>query len=257
MPWSSSTSRPSRCRSTRRCSRRSSPTCARSSTSSSPAGRSRPTPRSRGCRWRAAPRAEIAIDAEIDLSERCEITWAKLPYTIRNLTGRLELHPDRWVFRDVRGRNGQAVITASGVGPQALRAQAAQRRGSAARPRRARGQEAAVQRGAPHGLARRVAEHLADDQSVGAPATSRPPWTSNRTAPDRTHIEIVPLAESTVRLLVMRSPQPKHLDPGGLIELRMDDVRGRFVFDNGVVAMNDVSVQFRARRCGSTTGRSS
>ena len=43
----------------------------------------------------------------------------------------------------------------------------------------------------------------------------------------------------------MRSPQPKHLDPGGLVELRMDDVHGRFVFDNGVVAMNDVGVQFR------------
>ena len=49
------------------------------------------------------PEGLIAIDAEIDLSERCEITWAKLPYPIRNLTGRLELHPDHWVFRNVRG----------------------------------------------------------------------------------------------------------------------------------------------------------
>ncbi len=48
------------------------------------------------------PEGRIAIDAEIDLSERCEITWVKLPYTIRNLTGRLELHPDRWVFMAVR-----------------------------------------------------------------------------------------------------------------------------------------------------------
>ena len=63
--------------------------------------------------------------------------------------------------------------------------------------------------------------------------------------PDQTHIVIEPLPESSVRLLVWRSPQPKHLDPGGLIELRMDDVRGRFVFDNGVVAMHDVGVQFR------------
>ncbi len=42
-----------------------------------------------------------------------------------------------------------------------------------------------------------------------------------------------------------RSPQPKHLDPGGPVELRMDNVHGRFFFDNGVVTMNDVSVQFR------------
>jgi hypothetical protein len=56
---------------------------------------------------------------------------------------------------------------------------------------------------------------------------------------------IDPRPESTVRLLVVRSPMPKHLDPGGVVELRMDDVRGRFVFDDGVVSMNDVSVQFR------------
>ena len=44
--------------------------------------------------------------------------------------------------------------------------------------------------------------------------------------------------------MVMRSPQPKHLDPGGPVELRMDNVHGRFFFDNGVVTMNDVGVQF-------------
>ena len=56
----------------------------------------------------------MVIDAELDLNERCEINWAGLPYPVRNLTGRLEIHPDRWVFHDMRGRNGQAVITGSG-----------------------------------------------------------------------------------------------------------------------------------------------
>src|SRR5262249_12467693 len=62
--------------------------------------------------------------------------------------------------------------------------------------------------------------------------------------PDRTHIEIVPRPESNVRLEVTRSPLPG-FDPGGTIELRMEDVRGRFVFHNGTVNMSDVHVQFR------------
>jgi hypothetical protein len=38
---------------------------------------------------------------------------------------------------------------------------------------------------------------------------------------------------------------PKDRDPGDTVELRLDDVHGRFVFDNGIVKMNDVMVQFR------------
>ena len=60
------------------------------------------------------PEGQIEIDAEIDLTERCEITWDRLPYTIRNLKGRLEVHPDRWVFKNMEGSNGQAKIRASG-----------------------------------------------------------------------------------------------------------------------------------------------
>ena len=56
----------------------------------------------------------LLIDADLDLNPRCEITWVGLPYTVRNLTGRLELHPDRWEFKNMRGRNGQAVITGNG-----------------------------------------------------------------------------------------------------------------------------------------------
>jgi hypothetical protein len=48
------------------------------------------------------PQGQITIDAVDDLSEGCEITWDGLPYPIRNLTGRLELHPDRWVFSKMR-----------------------------------------------------------------------------------------------------------------------------------------------------------
>ncbi|MGD0044054.1 MAG: hypothetical protein ABSE84_27225, partial [Isosphaeraceae bacterium] len=59
---------------------------------------------------RAKPEGHLVIDADLDLNPRCEITWAGLPYPIRNLTGRLELHPDLWEFKNMRGGNGQAII---------------------------------------------------------------------------------------------------------------------------------------------------
>jgi hypothetical protein len=68
---------------------------------------------------------------------------------------------------------------------------------------------------------------------------------------DRTHIDQP--RPSRTSGWKSRGPQPK--DPGGTAELRMDDVRGRFVFDNGMVTMNDVSVLFRGAY-GSPTGRS-
>ena len=50
------------------------------------------------------PEGKIAIDAKIDLTERCEVTWVGLPYPIRNLTGQLEIHPESWTFKNMRGR---------------------------------------------------------------------------------------------------------------------------------------------------------
>ena len=84
------------------CRRRSS----RSSISSTPSARSRPRSASFAGRWsgpRAKPEGHLVIDADLDLNPRCEITWAGLPYPIRNLTGRLELHPDLWEFKNMRG----------------------------------------------------------------------------------------------------------------------------------------------------------
>jgi AsmA-like C-terminal region len=191
------------------------------------------------------PEGLIAIDADIDLSERCEITWDKLPYTVRNLTGRLELHPDRWVFRDVHGRNGQAEILASGEVHKLSDFKLANGED------RLRVHVDLKARNLPFSEELRTA---LQNEWQSAWRTINPSGASDITArvdvdPDRgrdeTHIVVDPRPESTVRLLVMRSPQPKHLDPGGLVELRMDDVRGRFVFDNGLVTMNDVRVQFR------------
>src|SRR5208337_5287790 len=61
--------------------------------------------------------------------------------------------------------------------------------------------------------------------------------------PDIKHISIVPLRDSSVRLEIHRTSQPG-FDPGGTIELRMENVHGQFDFDNGKVAMKDVNFLF-------------
>src|SRR5579864_8731302 len=60
------------------------------------------------------PQGEVTVDAYLDLNERCSMTWEGLPYPISDLTGRLELHPDHWVFKNMRGRNGLATIKGEG-----------------------------------------------------------------------------------------------------------------------------------------------
>ena len=198
---------------------------------------------------RNRPEGLIAIDAEIDLTERCEITWDRLPYTIRNLQGRLEVHPDLWVFKNMEGRHDQAKIRASGS-VQKLPL-----------PKLANGED-------PLKIAVSLeADNLpfSTELKDALPSAWKKSWpTINpsgasdvealvNVAPDpadpthavsHTHIVIVPRPESNVRLEVMRSPQPG-IDPGGVIELPMEDVHGRFVFDDGRVTMHDVNFKFR------------
>jgi hypothetical protein len=190
------------------------------------------------------PEGLLAIDAELDLSERCEIRWAKLKYPVRNLTGRLELHPDRWVFSDMRGRNGEAIISASGWvnklpggklrnGDDPLRVH--------------------VELQAQNLPFSEELRKALPDAWIKTWRTINPSGACDVEAAtvdvepgrrERTHIVIVPRPESSVRLEFTRTPQP-NVDPGGPVELRLDDVHGRFVFDNGQVAMSDVMVQFR------------
>ena len=190
------------------------------------------------------PEGRITIDAEIDLSERCEIRWAKLPYPIRNLTGRLELHPDLWIFRNMCGENGQAKITANGR----VQKLPGDKLPNGDEPLKVHVNLQATNlpfsqelRSALPGVWDKIWKTINPSGASDVEATVD----VEPHRPDRTHIVIVPLPESSVRLEVVRAPQPKHLDPGGVVELRMDDVRGRFVFDNGTVAMSDVSLQFR------------
>jgi hypothetical protein len=182
------------------------------------------------------PRGKVAIDAYLDLNEQCAITWDGLPYPVRNLTGQLELHPDRWLFKNMRGGNGQAVIAGQGSVEKVA--------------------------GGPlkvdlHLTAERL---MLDGQLRSALplawqnvwATLNPIGSSDVDArievapgrPDHYHLEIVPKSETSIRLRFRRAPRPNASDPGGSFEMRMEDVSGRFVFDNGQVAMHDVGFQF-------------
>jgi hypothetical protein len=191
----------------------------------------------------ARPEGRLSIDAEIDLRQECEITWDGLPYTVRNLRGRLEVHPDRWVFKNMRGKSGQAIISASGSVQKLGRRKRAEAEDPLKIDVYLQAQELPFSgelREAlppawrkswrtinPSGASDVEAEvHVAPDQ------------------PEHTHIVITPRPESNVRLEVVRRAQPP-LDPGGVIELPMEDVRGRFVFDDGKVVMHDVNFKFR------------
>jgi len=189
----------------------------------------------------AKPEGHLVIDADLDLNPRCEITWAGLPYPIRNLTGRLDLHPDLWEFKNMRGGNGQAIIEGNGrvqklVGPN-------------------------LPNGEPPLMIdlQIQAQNLPfnDDLRKALQPAWQKTWSIiNPTGasdvdatihvepgrPDSNHISIVPLRDSSVRLVIPRTPQPGF--DGGTFELRMENVHGRFDFDNGKVAMNDVNFLF-------------
>ena len=60
------------------------------------------------------PMGRVRFDAVIDLNPGCSATWAGLRYPVRNLKGRLEIHPDLWIFEGMHGKNGQADIRVDG-----------------------------------------------------------------------------------------------------------------------------------------------
>ncbi len=191
------------------------------------------------------PEGLITIDAVVDLAERCEMTWKPLPFAIRDLTGRLELHPDSWTFKDMRGRNGQAIVTASGrveklpiartkKGEEPLKVDVYLRAANLPLSDE-------LKRALPQAWGRKTWDII---NPAGACDIETAEVHVAPGRPDRTHIVIIPRPESSVRLEVPRSPGLSK-EKGGVVELRMDRVGGRFVFDDGAVRMHDVGFEFR------------
>lgn len=187
------------------------------------------------------PQGNVAIHAFLRLNENCSIKWDGLPYPVSNLTGQLELHPDKWIFREMKGRNGQAEITGSGVVEKLD-------------PGPGPGDRLAVD------LSMRAEKLPFDEQLHEAlPMAWRKSWeilnpigSSNVEAeihvrpdqPEGYHLVIDPRPETAVQLKFGPPRQPGGKDTSGMFTLRMDNVKGRFVSDNGLVKMEDVGFMF-------------
>jgi hypothetical protein len=189
------------------------------------------------------PEGLMQIDADVDLTGQCEMTWAQLPYPVRNLTGKLQLHPDHWIFQNIRGKNGQAEIAASG----SVHMLHERRLPNGEDPL-----EVTVSLSAKNLPFNGELRQALPPAWKKTWATINPSGSCDIKAevhhrsgrPDSTHILIQPSPESNVRLQFSRSPQPG-FDPGGPVELRMEDVSGKFDFLDGKVTMHDVNFQFR------------
>jgi len=187
---------------------------------------------------RLAPEGEVTVDAWLDLNGRCEMTWDEMPYTVRNLSGRLEIHPDIWVFKDMVGRNGQAILAGSGKveklpGPDLPNGDPPLKIDLKLRAENLPFNE---------DLRRALREEWKKSWKIINPTGASDVTADIHTQahqPDATHIVIKPRAESGIRLVV-----PRAGDPGRNIEMRMDNATGQFDFINGKVAMSGVKFRF-------------
>jgi len=181
---------------------------------------------------------KIAVHAWLRLNEHCAIKWDGLPYPVSNMQGKLELHPDEWIFTDVSGRNGQAVISGSGR----------------------------VKKLPGEGERLKIdldlqAENLFFDQQLhdALPPAWRKSWDTlnpygssrveakihlNPGEPDQYRLVIEPKPETTVNLTFGPPTRPGEKEAADLFTLRMENVTGRFVSVNGTVNMEDVGFSF-------------
>jgi len=191
------------------------------------------------------PKGRVRIDSTVDLNPDCSVTWEGLKYPVRNLTGRLEIHPDLWIFSEMRGNNGQAAIEAGGrvrkVGRDPVN-----------------GQDLIK---VDMDL---TARNLPFDQQLrdALPKPWQLTWEIlNPTGAsdikatihvepgrkDRNRIEITPRKQTGVTLKFTPLPGPGGPPPAGPLEMRMGDVRGLFVYDTATeppTTMTDVGFVF-------------
>jgi hypothetical protein len=179
----------------------------------------------------------ITFTADLDLNPGCEITWDGLKYPVRDLTGHLEIRPSSWIFREMRGTHGQAAITGEGRVDSLANGE------------------------------RKVGLHVHADNLLFESQLRdalRPAWQKawdklNPTGAsdvdvkinmepggaDHYHLEIIPRPQTNLRLKFERIAVEG--DGGGspMIEMPMEDVRGLFVFNDGVVTMRGGRFSFR------------
>ena len=193
-------------------------------------------------------KGKIRVDAELDLNENCSMRWKGLPYPVRNLTGRLSLHPDRWDFTGMKGENnlariavgGRVIQVAKGKFDVDINLQAEglpfdkQLRDSLPREWRS-----------TWGILNPAGSTKVDARIVLKPGK-----------PDDYKIRIAPESGTHVQLIMTAAPGTEIASGAKVIELpRMDEVTGSFAFDNGVVTMRDVGFNFRQAPAHFAAGR--
>jgi hypothetical protein len=190
------------------------------------------------------PKGKVTVEAELDLNERCSIQWVNLPYPVENLTGRLILKPNRWEFQGMQGTHGQAKITGRGLvekigGRQKIDLHLKGERllfDGELRTSLPRAWQITWERLNPSG-----------SSDVDATIKIEPGM------PEDYHLVITPGPSTSVELKYSREPRPG-IDPGGQFTLPMDDVRGQFVYHNGLVTMKDVNFKFYSAPVQFATG---
>lgn len=185
------------------------------------------------------PIGRVAFDADIRLNNGCSVTWDGFKYPVTNLTGRLEVHPNHWVFSEMRGDHGPARIEARGEVDQLGRDKFKVR-------------------------TRVQARNLTFDQQLhdALPAPLQVTWkTLNPTGSsdidaeiesqpgrhDHHVVKITPRPGAGVKLKFDR-PGSAPGEPPTPIELKMDEVKGQFVLDtakNPPTEMKDVEFVFQ------------
>jgi hypothetical protein len=182
---------------------------------------------------------DVRIDAELDLNEGCSMRWDGMPYLIRDLTGHLEIHPDRWKFTRMRGTNGAAVITGEGEVEGAEPGR--QKIDLTLRAERLPFDQQLREALPPQWQATWATLNPSGLSNVDARITAEPGEEPHY------HLKIVPdPAETRVHLAIMPVPGSPGAGPGQVIRLpAMDHVSGNFRFDDGTVTMSGVQFDFR------------
>ncbi|MDX2035508.1 MAG: AsmA-like C-terminal region-containing protein [Isosphaeraceae bacterium] len=180
------------------------------------------------------PQKAVRIDAVLDLNPGCEMTWDGMKYKVSNLTGRLEIHPDLWIIRDMLGYHGQAEIRSSGrvarLGPGAF--------------------DVSLEIDADNLLFDQQLRDALPTAWKKTWATLNPTGASDveatiRVQPgqrDDYHLVIHPRPETNLRLSFDRMPEGPELEDSAesrRLEMRLEEITGRFIFDNGKVQMSD------------------
>ena len=198
---------------------------------------------------RRDPMGKVRFDAWVDLNPGCSATWTGLKYPVRDLTGRLEIHPDLWTFTGMKGWNGQARIEVDG-----------QVRKVGVDPKAPPGRRDLLKVGIKVEARNLPFDHQLRD-ALPKPwdltwGTLNPTGASDIVAlveaepgkKEHSRITIRPCPQTGVTLRFSPVEAPGGAPPAPL-ELRMDDVSGLFVYDTASeppsTTMSDVAFTFQ------------